>query len=102
MSRPYWSSPSFAVVGYLGGMLDDEDPAPARDQIDKAYRHGGGWNPMPGFIYLPAGRALLYPGDPPMFPISECYLRAERLMLYRHSWLAILQTDGSVEVARVD
>jgi hypothetical protein len=42
------------------------------------------------------------PGDPPLLPIAVTMLRDEEIRFYDHSWLAIVQPDGSLEVARVD
>lgn len=88
-------------VGLLLYMLNDSNPAPAREQLDHGYRHGGGWDPFPGFRLLPDNR-LSYPGDPPTRPIAQCHLRDELIVLYEHEWVAIIQPDRSFEVCRMD
>lgn len=47
-------------------------------------------------------RQLLYPGDPPLKLLAERKFRNETLLFYEHSWLAIMQEDGTWEVCRVD
>jgi hypothetical protein len=88
-------------LGFLPGMLDDEDPRPAREQFDANYQHGGGWRPFTGYRVNPDG-SLSYPGDPPIYPLAMTMLRDERIMLYEHSWVGIFQPDGSAEIARMD
>lgn len=88
-------------LGLLPSMLDDRDPAPAREQFDRAYQHGGGWDPFNGFKLRP-DNSLAYPGDPPTRPIAQCRLRDELIVLYEHEWVAIIQKDRSFEVCRMD
>jgi hypothetical protein len=88
-------------LGYLPLFVSDANPRPAREQINEGYAHGGGWQPTRGFEMDGRGR-LLYPGDPPMRPLAEAWLRDERLVFYEHAWLAIIQKDGTFEAARVD
>ena len=77
------------------------DPRPAREQINEHYRHGGGWQPFVG-IKMEAN-CLRYPGDPPFPLLAETHLRKEIVRLYGPgSWLAIIQPDGSYEVAKID
>jgi hypothetical protein len=89
------------MLGYLPQFLSERDPRSAREQLDSGYQQGGGWTPLPGFILLSNG-CLGYPGDPPTLPIAETRLRTETIRLYEHAWVAIIQDDGSVEVARMD
>jgi hypothetical protein len=89
------------MLGLIPEFLDERDPRPAREQIDQNYRHGGGWQPFPGFTMLPDGD-LSYPGDPPTRLIAETHLRDETIRFYDCSWLAIVQPDGTFEVSRVD
>lgn len=87
-------------LGYLANFLDERDPRPAREQLDAAYRHGGGWVRFEGFTMLEDG--LSYPGDPTMVLIAETKLRDETIRFYNGSWVAIVQSDGSYEIARMD
>jgi hypothetical protein len=87
------------MLGYIPGFLSENDPRPAREQIDFNYRYGG-WQPMPGFTMVPNG--LAYVGDPTMRLLFETKLRDETIRFYEGEWLAIIQPDGSYEVARMD
>jgi hypothetical protein len=94
-------------MGYFPSFLDDRDPRPAREQIDERYGPGGGWMPAPwdsvGTNYIMHdGDVIEYPGDEPMQPICELRMRNERIIMYNHSIFAIIQPDGSFEVARCD
>jgi hypothetical protein len=90
------------VLGYLPYMISASDPRPAREQFDANYQHGGGWNAFHGFVLNVATMALTFPGDPPLRPIAMGQLRDERIYLYPHAWVLIIQKDGTFEVARMD
>lgn len=83
-------------------MLDEEDPRPAREQIDERYKHGGGWDPFKGFKFNHRTQQLEYPGDPPMRAMAAMRLRDELIILFEGEWTVILQRDGSFEVCRTD
>ena len=89
-------------LGFLPSFLDEDDPRPAREQIDANYQHGGGWNPFDGFSFHRERLSLTYPGDPPVKPLAMTKLRDEVIIFYDYSWLLILQPDGTWEVSRVD
>ena len=89
------------MMGYFPGFLSEDDPRPAREQIDSNYQHGGGWQPFHGFTMLPDGN-LSYPGDPPVQLLWETKLRDETIRFYNHAWCSIIQPDGSFEISRVD
>lgn len=99
--RVRWEPDDFNLIGYLGDMLDDEDPRPAREQFNTAYAHGGGWQPFDGFTYMPDG-SIQYPGDPPYKPRARAVLRDEVIIFYDHAWVLIAQPDGTFEIARMD
>jgi hypothetical protein len=97
-------------LGYIPYFLDADDPAPAKEQINKRYKHGGGWRPMSGFK-LHSEWALVYgdgggdpdePPDPPMYPLALASLRDEVIVFFPGSWVAIFQSDDTFEVARID
>jgi hypothetical protein len=88
-------------LGYLPTFLSEDDPRPAYQQIDANYEHGGGWRSFPGFTMLPNGD-LSYPGDPPTQLLAETKLRDEVIRFYQRSWVAIIQPDGSYDIARID
>jgi hypothetical protein len=89
------------MLGFLPDFLSESDPRPAKEQIDMAYGHGGGWNSFYGFTMLPSGD-IAYSGDPPTRLLYEAKLRSETIRFYEHAWVAILQQDGSYEIARID
>ena len=88
-------------LGLIPGMLDTDDPAPARKQLDSKYQYGGGWRPMEGF-QLRRDLTLKYPGDPALHPLALTRLREETIILYEHAWVLILQRDKRFEVSRMD
>jgi hypothetical protein len=105
MRNPEWTMKhpraNLDMLGWIPGFLDEDDPRPAREQIDANYQHGGGWQPMPKFYYDARGN-LKYPGDPPLTLIAETKLRDEVVKFYDCSWVAIVQPDGAFEISRVD
>jgi hypothetical protein len=92
------------ILGLLPSMLNESNPAPAVEQLDHNYQHGGGWHDFKGFtLGGHDGRPTLrYPGDPPMRAIAETKLRDERIILFMGSWVAVVQADGSMRVSRMD
>jgi hypothetical protein len=89
------------MLGFIPEFLNENDPRPAREQLDDNYSHGGGVIPIPGFELLPNGD-LKYPGDPPLAPLAETRLRDEIIRVYHYSWVVIIQPDGSFIVARMN
>lgn len=91
------------ALGLIPGFLSESDPRPAREQLDAHYQHGGGWQPMDKWVLNKESLSIRYPGgDPPLAPIAISQLRDERIAVYPHAWVLILQKDGSFEVARMD
>jgi hypothetical protein len=89
------------MLGFIPSMLSASDPRPAREQLNAAYGHGGGWDPFVGFEMNPDG-SLHYPGDPPVLALAEAKLRDETIRFYEYEWVAVIQPDGSFEVCRMD
>jgi hypothetical protein len=87
-------------LGFIPSFFDEDEFLTAREQIDLNYAHGGGWRPFPG-VTMDEG-CLRYPGDPPFPLLAEAKFRDETIRLYLGSWLAIIQPDGSYEVAKID
>ena len=92
---------TLAHMGRIPDMLSDFDPRPAKEQLDAGYQHGGGWRSLPKVKLLPDGR-LKFPGDRPFRPIAEIRLREERIVLYEAGLVAVVQSDGSFEISRMD
>jgi hypothetical protein len=93
---------TFDMLGLIPLWLDVSDPRPAAEQLNANYQHGGGWRPFSGFTFNPESRTLYYPGDPPMKPLAEAPFRDETIFFYPHSWIMILQKDGTFEISRMD
>jgi hypothetical protein len=90
-------------LGPIPHWLDEDDPRPAAQQLDGHYQHGGGWRPMPKFKMKDRMTGVLtYPGDQPFRPWAAILFRKEMIFAYDHEIFAILQPDGSFEVARMD
>lgn len=89
------------MLGYIPNFVSDTDSRSAKEQLDTGYRNGGGWRPFTGFTMLPNGN-IAYPGDPPMKLLFEARLRNERIRFYEAEWVAIVQEDGTYEIARMD
>jgi len=93
------------AAGFIPQWLSEHNPMSAVEQIDKSYGHGGGWNDFAGFKLESKENgyySLLYPGDPPTRELSRATLRDEKIVLFQHSWVAVIQPDGSFRVARID
>jgi hypothetical protein len=91
------------VIGILPNFLDASDPRPAAKQFNDAYQHGGGWRPIEGFeVDWNGDGCLRYPGDPPLKPVAGMRHHKEAVMFYEHALVAVIQPDGSFEVARMD
>jgi hypothetical protein len=90
-------------LGLIPFFLSFDDPAPAREQFNANYAHGGGWYPMPGWT-LKEDLALIYDEDedPPLKPIAAAHFNQELILIYPNAWVAIIQPDGSFEVSRMD
>jgi hypothetical protein len=93
---------TYDMLGHLPFYLSEDNPRPAKEQLDQNYRHGGGWQPFQGHRFNPERLTLSYPGDPPMQAIGETKLRDERIILFESAWVVIIQKDGSYEIARMD
>jgi hypothetical protein len=92
---------TFEMLGYIPLFLNEAMPGTAREQLHHNYAHGGGWQPFNGFTMLPSGN-MKYPGDPETQLLAEARLRNETIRVYTHAWVAIVQPDGTFEVARMD
>lgn len=93
-----------ADLGMLATMLTESDPRPAAEQFNERYNHGGDWQPTTTRRWKLnlEKQSLTYPGDPPLYPIAWGVLRDERIYVFQHSWVCIVQENGNFEVARMD
>jgi len=101
------------VAGFLPSFLDLNDERDAVTQINERYAHGGGWHDFTGFTLSLAGGGPVvgeasddyrarYPGDPAYRERSRTQLRDETIVMFDHSWTAVIQRDGSFRMARLD
>lgn len=89
-------------VGEIPYWLDEANPKTAAEQLNDGYAFGG-WQPFgAGVVRLNADNSFSYPGDPPQHPIAEMHLRDELILMYQHSWVAVVQPDRSFELCRMD
>lgn len=88
-------------LGWVPMLVSADDPRPAKEQIHESNADAGGWVPFHGFRMFANGN-LQYPADPEIQLIAQAKLRDETLRFYQYDWIAILQSDGSFEIARVE
>lgn len=95
---------SSRMLGMLPSFVNENDDKPLKDQVHRAYAHGGGWNEFEGFKLEKNGRwyAPCYPEDPPMKELARITVRDEILSIFEYSWVAVIKKDGSYNVARID
>jgi hypothetical protein len=90
---------NMGALGFIPSFLSEADQRPAAEQLHEAYQ--GGWAPFKGFEMLPDG-SISYPGDPALPVLFEVKLRDETIRVYPYAWVAVIQPDGSFEIARMD
>lgn len=90
------------VVGHIKFYGNEGDPRPLKEQFHHWYSHGGGWNPFTEFAFNKETKSLTYPEDPPLYPIVEAKFRDQMIYIYNHSWVNIINPDGTFEVSRMD
>lgn len=94
------------LLGFIIYFLDTDDPRPAKEQINERYAHGGGWKFYPGKWTMTFDADdvphFRYPGDPPVRARGRSELHSERLFIMDHGYFAIVQPDGTFEIARLD
>ena len=97
-----------AALGLIPRFLLISDERPAAVQFAERYAHGGGWHPFQGFTLdheapSPLDWSIEYPGDPRYAALAFCRLRGEIIVLFRFSWVCVVQAEsGEFEIARMD
>lgn len=91
------------MLGFIPIWLDPANLEPACVQLDKNYKHGGGYTPFEGFT-LRDDLSIVYPGDPPHLPLWLCQFREEEwIIMYPHAWVMILNPKTKeFVIARMD
>ena len=102
-----WHERFPGAAGIVPEFLDPDNALSAKDQIDQAYAHGGGWREFDGFTLKldwadPRNCELLYPGDPPMSAKAYCLFGEELVVLYDFDWCSVSRPSGTCHVARLD
>lgn len=81
--------------------LSDLNPKSAKEQLHDSYQHGGGFQSFKGFNLLD-DNSIKYPGDPKHPPRVEITLRDEKIYIYDHAWVCVIQPDRTYEICRMD
>ncbi len=103
--HPYGDVRLEDIVGALVLCWDKNDPRPAIEQHDERQMGNGPWSDSKGKFKLdPETYFLKYPGDPAYKPmaIAELPLTKQKIIVYNHAWVVILDEDGSWTVDRRD
>lgn len=87
-------------LGYIPLFFDERDARSAKDQINERYIFGG-WQPFTGPT-LDENMAMCYSNDPPQPALAVIRLSTERVFIYPHAFVAIVQANGTAEFARLD
>lgn len=98
------------AVGALPLCWDASDPRGAIAQHDERQMGNGPWsnfNTGPAssrFTFHREDGALRYPGDPDLLPLAwaELPITGEKIYVYPHAWVAIVQSSGVFSVDRRD
>lgn len=89
------------ALGFIPTFFSPGEEAPAAEQLNRNYQHGGGWRPMKGWSMGPVGE-MMFEGDPQLNPIAVAALHDEIIRIYPNAWVSITQPDGRFEMGRVD
>jgi hypothetical protein len=90
------------ACGYLPLFMVPHDPRSAKDQLTESYGFGELLPAPPGLKFNPETQTMTYPGDPEMYPFALLKLRKEKVYIYPHAWVCIVQEDGSYFTTRMD
>lgn len=97
------------LLGWIPSFLNHNSDEPAAKQFHRMYAHGGGWKPFRGFKLLQPrtaeeGYRISYPGDPVYKELARTVLplTSETVVIFPHAWVAVVQKDGTYEIARMD
>lgn len=90
--------------GFILDMLQPESELPMWEQVDKGYRHGGGWQDFDQFDVTKnedGTYTMTYPGDPPLQQRDNIIFGDEMLVMFSYSWILWVKGDEQ-KVARID
>jgi hypothetical protein len=89
------------IVGNIRYFASESYEEKLSEQFDKTYSFGGGWRPFQGFTMDNDG-IITYPEDPPYKPLAVSKFREQTIYVYNYGWVAIVESDGSFEISRMD
>lgn len=92
----------YNLAGWIPSFLVADNKDNAQTQFNQNYSHGGGWSPFSDKWVLHDDDSIEYPGDPTYKPLAYTYLHNQKVVVYPHAWVAIINPDKSFEVARMD
>lgn len=94
----------YQSAGLIPSFLDERDPRGAQEQLNSNYVYGG-FIEFEGFTLVEDNEglyALRYSEDPDTPEVSRGRMRDELVVVFRHSWVAVIQPDNKFTVARMD
>jgi hypothetical protein len=99
-----WLTHDVDMLGFLPDFINKYDERDAKTQLTEGY--GFGWNNFEGFTMknhdIIGEATITYPDDPPLKEIGRAQLRDETIIVFRHSWVAVVQKDGNFVISRMD
>ena len=99
-----WTNPQRA--GHLPQIIINRDARSAQEQVNARYQHGGGWRSVEGFkLGWPRADeySLNYEGEEPLREVSRALFHGTQvLVLFKYSYLAIVEADKLIDVSRID
>lgn len=94
------------TLGFIPEWLDAADASPLSEQIDRNYKHGGGWHSCKKFWGEIDSEGTLhspYEGDQPLPLIASVeHPNGQKLHFYPHAMVAVFDADGTFDLARID
>lgn len=105
----FYTGKGWELAGFIPSFLYLGDPRPAAEQFNERYAHGGGWFPFgkdDWALIQPNSvlnrYTLKYQGEEKYAALAFTQLRDETIVVFEYAWVAIVQPDGTFEVARMD
>ena len=99
----------YQMLGFIPGMLDENDPDPVCNQLHKNYAHGGGWRPFEGFTMTRTAGGkfrIKYSGDPSYDEVARIYCKDKIVAVFPHGWVAVIDNTAEEvpphEISRMD
>lgn len=90
------------ALGYIPDFLLSDDPRPIREQLTERYGFGELNDGMSDLAKITPEGIMQYPEDPELYPLARATHGSETLWVYPHAIIAIVQSDGSLFMSRID